>query len=248
MKLILDQAAVRNPSSRADQWLLHPFSFTFRPGLYAVLGPNGGGKSTLLRMLAGIVAPSEGSVTLVDGGRELAFPALKRRIGYVPQETAVYEEMTAWAFLRYVATMKLIPAALIPDRIKDVASQFGLSEWLTCRVSSLSIGTKKLLAMAQSVLSDPDILLADEPLETLDPEALRRAADVLQGVARRSIVLLTTHRLDVLPGLADRILILFRGRLIGSHDPDDIPGRYDSFEHFYLDRIEAARSARESVF
>jgi len=240
MKLIIDQAGVRSSPGAV---LLHPFSLTFRPGLHVVLGPNGGGKTTLLRMLAGIVTPSEGSVKLVGGGGELAFPALKQRIGYVPQEIAVYEEMTVWAYLRYVAVMKLISAALIPDRIRDVASQFGLSEWLTCRISSLSIGTKKLLVMAQSVLSDPDILLVDELFEALDPEALQRAAEYLQRTARHSIILLSTHRMDLLPVLADRILILFQGRLIGPHDPDEILSRYDSFESFYLDRIAAARSS-----
>jgi len=257
MRLIIDHAAVRDPFVRVwsgkaasvgfadegkDPFLLHPFSYTFRPGLYLLLGPNGSGKSTLLRLMAGIIDPSEGSVKLVEGDRELSFPSLKRRIGYVPQEIAVYEEMTASAYLRYVATMKLIPASLIPDRIADIAAQFGLSDMLPCRISSLSTGTKKLLTLAQSVLSDPDILLADELPETLDPEALQRVTDYLRRCARHSITLLSTHRLDVLPYLADKILILFRGRLIGSHDPDEIHRQYASFEHFYMDRIESVRS------
>lgn len=258
MRLIIDRAAVRGPFARAvpgkaasagladgeeNRLLLHPFRFIFRPGLYALLGPNGSGKSTLLRLLAGIVDPSEGSVKLVEGGKELSFPSLKRRIGYVPQEIAVYDEMTAFAYLRYVATMKLIPASLIPDRIADVAAQFGLSDILPCRISSLSTGTKKLLTLAQSVLTDPDLLLVDELLETLDPEALRKVTDYLQRCTRYSITLLATHRLDVLPYLADKILFLYRGRLIGAYDPDEIRKRYASFEHFYMERIESARTS-----
>jgi len=240
MRLIIDQAAVRSPSGDT---LLHPFSFVFRPGLHAILGPNGSGKTTLLRLLAGVVAPSEGSVALAAGGKELSFPALKQRIGYVPQEIAVYEDMTAWQYLRYAAAMKLIPAALIPDRIADIAARFHLSDLLRRRISSLSVGTRKLLTVAQAVLNDPDILLADELPDMLDPESLSRAADHLRQCAGHSIVLLTTHRLDIVPHLADSVLILHRGRLIGSHDPDEILERNGGFEQFYLDRIGAARSS-----
>jgi len=247
MRLIIERASVRSPFTRAAaEHALHPFTFTFRPGLYLVLGPSGSGKTTLLRMLAGIVDPSEGSITLAEGGRELSFPSLKRRIGYVPQETAVYEEMTAWGYLRYIAAMKLIPASLIKERITDIAAQFGLADMLPCRISSLSAGTKKLLTMAQSVLNDPDILLVDELPEKLDTEALRRVAGELRRRSRYSITLLATHMPGTLPDLADRILILYRGRLIGSFDPDEILRQYASYEHFYMDRIAAARSSLES--
>jgi ABC-2 type transport system ATP-binding protein len=193
-------------------------SFSLGPGeVVGLLGPNGAGKTTTVSMIAGLVAPASGQV-LIDGAPLSGDTDVKkRRIGLVPQDLALYDELSALANLRFFGALyDLAPAAL--ERAIAAALQLvGLSERARDRVGVFSGGMKRRLNLAAGLLHDPDILLLDEPTVGVDPQSRNAIFANLETLkARGKALLYTTHYMEEVERLADRVVIIDHGRVIAA--------------------------------
>jgi ABC-2 type transport system ATP-binding protein len=191
-------------------------SFSLAAGqLVGLLGPNGAGKTTTVSMIAGLLTPDGGEVLV--GGKRLAGdtdPA-KRRIGLVPQDLALYDELTARDNLRFFGSLYNLTGRALDDAIGAAMQLVELSDRLKDRVKTFSGGMKRRLNLAVGLLHDPDILLLDEPTVGVDPQSRNAIFDNLETLKRRGKALLyTTHYMEEAERLADRIVVIDHGKVI----------------------------------
>jgi ABC-2 type transport system ATP-binding protein len=191
-------------------------SLTIAPGeVFCLLGPNGSGKTTFLRMLTGYLSPSSGRL-LVSGHDTVAEPmAARRRIGYLPEAVPLYRHMRTVEFLIFMARLRHVPAADVARAVERVASQLSLGDVLGKPIGTLSRGYRQRVALAQALVHEPDILVLDEPTNGLDPRQIIEVRALLLGLAGRHTILMSSHILGEVEKTADRVAILLRGRLLG---------------------------------
>jgi ABC-2 type transport system ATP-binding protein len=191
-------------------------SFSVEPGqLVGLLGPNGAGKSTTVAIIAGLVTPDGGSVTI--GGRPLAGDTdpQKRLIGLVPQDLALYEELPAAANLRLFGALYGMSGRGLEDAIGSALLLVGLAERARDRVSTFSGGMKRRLNLAAGLLHDPEILLLDEPTVGVDAQSRNAIFENLEYLKGRGKALLyTTHYMEEAERMADRIVVMDHGRVL----------------------------------
>ncbi|MBL8751324.1 MAG: ABC transporter ATP-binding protein [Planctomycetes bacterium] len=190
---------------------------------YAFLGPNGAGKTTSLRMLAGLLRPTQGT-TRICGIDVHADPVrAKAALAYVPDEPAVYGKLTPIEFLEYVAALWRVPRDVARERARQLLEELELAERAAERIDGYSRGMKQKVALAAAMIHDPQLLMLDEPLTGLDAAAARRIKDMLLAYVRRGgTVLLTTHILEVAERLAQRIGVIARGQMLAEGTLDEL--------------------------
>ena len=191
-------------------------SFTLGRGqLLGLLGPNGAGKTTTVSMIASLIIPEHGDVLV--GGAPLSgdTDAAKRRIGLVPQDLALYDELSALANLRFFGALYSLSGKALDDAVGAALELVGLADRRTDKVSTYSGGMKRRLNLAAGLLHDPDVLLLDEPTVGVDPQSRNAIFDNLELLKSRGKALLyTTHYMEEVERLADRIVVMDHGRVI----------------------------------
>lgn len=175
----------------------------------ALLGPNGAGKSTLMNMITGYLAPSSGTVKVL--GTDIAADpmAAKTNIGFLPEGSPLYPDLSVRAFLRYMAELRKVPAA----RIDEVAVIANIEPVLSQRVETLSKGYLRRVGFAQSILSNPPILLLDEPTDGLDPNQKDHIRSLITAMGRDKTIIISTHLLDEAESIATRIILMAKGQI-----------------------------------
>jgi ABC-2 type transport system ATP-binding protein len=196
-----------------DQLSLRVESGTF----YGFLGPNGAGKSTTIKMLTGLLAPTAGTIRIL--GEDTSDPQraleVKRRIGVVPENLALFDNLTAREHLTFVGRMYLLPPATIRARADELLTMMDLRGQEKKLILEFSHGMKKKLALASALIPNPDLLFLDEPFEGVDAVASRVLRDTLkQVVARGATVFLTSHVLEIVEKLCTDVGIIARGKLV----------------------------------
>jgi ABC-2 type transport system ATP-binding protein len=202
-------------------------SLNVEPGqVFAFLGPNGAGKTTTIKMVAGLLRPDSGFLTvcgydLSRDGREA-----KARLAYVPDQPFLYEKLTGWEFLRFVAEMYRVPPAAAKARTASLVERFGMAPFLDQLTESYSHGMKQRTVLAAALLHEPDVLLIDEPMVGLDPKTVRVVKDIFLDLSLSGrTVFMSTHTLGVAQAVADRIAIINHGKLVADGALDDLRGR-----------------------
>jgi len=191
-------------------------SLRVEPGeVYGLIGPNGSGKTTTVKMVTGLYRPSTGRI-LIDGIDLAAAPeAAKRRIGYIPDEPFVYEKISGREFLHLVGELYGVPWPERSRKIEAFLALYPIGDFLDQYVESYSRGNKQKIAIMASLLHDPSLLIVDEPIVGLDPESAIRTRELLkQFSAEGGAVLLCTHSLAFAEAVCDRVGLLCNGRLI----------------------------------
>ena len=192
-------------------------SLHIEPGeLFAFLGPNGAGKTTTIKMICGLLFPSEGRVCV--GGYDILNEGDRARqlLSFVPDTPFLYEKLTGREFLRFIAEMYGLPKDRGAGRIEEVIGLFSLDDFVDDLTERYSHGMRQRTVFAAALLHEPSVLVVDEPTVGLDPRSVRLLKDVLRGLsAAGTTVFLSTHSLDIAQELAHRIGIVDRGRLIG---------------------------------
>lgn len=182
-----------------------------RGALVGLLGLNGAGKSTTLKILAGLLAPDAGQVRIDGIGVSDAPASLRKRIGYLPDKPPLYDEMQVGDFLEYAAKLRGIADA--PTAARQAAERCALQEKWATDLGALSHGFRQRVGLAQAIVHRPALLLLDEPLTGLDPKQVQGMRQLLRNLGEGITVLLSTHRLDEIARTCDRLVLLHEGRL-----------------------------------
>lgn len=197
--------------------------------VYGFLGPNGAGKTTTMRILTGLTTPTSGSAT-VAGISVTDRDSLRPHIGYLPEEPPLYEQVTAYEQLEYVAGLRNLPEHQTRDRIDELFSRLDLSpDDAATRIAEYSKGMKQKVAYVQAILHDPDVAFLDEPTSGLDPRAARTIRELIEALTEGgTTVFLSTHILPVVEAVADTVGILYDGRLVAEDSPDNLTRRAET--------------------
>ena len=222
--------------------------------VYGFLGPNGAGKTTTMRMLTTLTEPTSGTAR-VAGAPISDRAAITDRIGYLPADPPVFEELTGREHLRYVARLHELTGADASSRIDDLLDRFDLAGDADRRISSYSTGMQKKIGVIGSILHDPDVVFLDEPTSGLDPRAARTMRETLAELADRDMtVFLSTHVLPVVDELADTIGVIDDGELVAEAPPEELKARVEErgeadLETAFLDitRTDAATEDEADV-
>lgn len=199
-----------------DSPVLQGLDLSVRPGeLFALLGRNGAGKTTSLRIIAGLLEPDSGEVLICGIDRAVEPVEARRPLAWLPDEPMVYDKLTPLEFLQFMAGLWAVPPERARGRSEELLRWLGLWDRRGDRCETFSRGMRQKVALAGALVHDPKLLLLDEPLTGLDVESARQVKDFLRKYADEGgAVLLTTHILEVVERLADRIGILHDGRLL----------------------------------
>jgi len=179
------------------------------------LGPNGAGKTTLLRMLSTYLLPTRGRIS-VAGHDAVAEPlAVRRSIGYLSGDTPLYMGMRVEKFLRFLGNARRLSPERLAERLEWAVGAFGLRPVLGHRVHQCSLGFRQRVALAGTLLHDPDVVLLDEPTQSFDPLQVLAFRDMLKAYAKGKAVLFSSHVIPEVEAICDRVLILHQGHLLG---------------------------------
>jgi ABC-2 type transport system ATP-binding protein len=201
-------------------------TFNVRKGeVLGFLGPNGAGKSTTMKMLTCFLAPTGGTAKVAGFDVFDHSLEVRQRIGYLPEDTPIYRDMTVLEYLRFAAEMRGMDQARADLRIREIGGRCGLTENAGKLVGELSKGFRQRLGLAQAMLHDPDILILDEPTSGLDPNQIVEIRSLIKEVGQEKTVILSTHILPEVQATCSRILIISSGRLVADGTPDELRAR-----------------------
>jgi ABC-2 type transport system ATP-binding protein len=206
--------------------------------LYGFLGPNGAGKTTTLRMIAGILRPTDGRVLL--GGDDVhARPLVaKRRLGFIPDRPFVYDKLTGAEFLRFVAGLYGQDGDGVERRMDELLEVFELSNWKDELVEAYSHGMRQKLIISSALIHRPEVIVVDEPMVGLDPKAARLLKDIFrQFVGKGGTVLMSTHTLEVAEAMCDRIAIIQNGKIAAAGTMPEIREQTAAGHHVGLEEL-----------
>jgi ABC-2 type transport system ATP-binding protein len=222
-------------------------SFTVAPDqVLGFLGPNGAGKTTIMKILTGFHFPSSGKA-LIDGLNVTEEPVeVKRRIGYLPESAPLYGEFTVDEYLSFIACARQIPKGLRKRAVDKAMEACGLGAMRGRRIETLSKGYRQRTGLAQAILHDPPILVLDEPTTGLDPNQIIEIRSLIKELGRSKTVILSTHILQEVDAVCNRVLILNGGRIAAQGTPAEIAGAMRGGETWTL-RLKAGVGASTGV-
>lgn len=201
--------------------------------IVAFLGPNGAGKTTTMKILTGFMAPSEGSASIA--GLDVSSQRLKASglLGYLPENGPLYLDMTPLELLNFFGEARGLAPDILPKRIDYVIERCVLNEVLEKPILKLSKGYRQRVGMAQALLHDPQVLIMDEPTAGLDPNQIREFRKNIRELAKSKTVLISTHILQEVDAVADRVLVIHRGRLVYDGTPAELKENGSLEQPFY---------------
>ena len=210
---------------------------------FGFLGPNGAGKSTTIRMLTGLIPADSGSIEILGYRLPEQDLEIKRRIGLVPDESLLFDRLTGAEFLEFVGRMYGLARNAAAERARGLLDLLELADDRKI-IAEYSKGMRKRVAMAASLIHHPDLFLMDEPFEGVDAVGARLMKGVLQDLVRRgATIFLTSHVLEVVERLCDRIAIIHNGRIVKSGTLEELRGGGESLEDAFV-RIVGAGAPR----
>jgi len=218
-----------------------------RGEFFAMLGPNAAGKTTTLKILAGLMKPTSGSARVAGFDLQTQPLEARKRLAFVPDFPFLYDKLTPWEFFRFTAQLFQMPEERIQSNASELIVRFHLEASVNLPIEGLSHGTRQRIAIASALLHDPDVFIIDEPMVGLDPQHVRVVKDVLKERSQAGMtVLVSTHQLSVAEELADRIGIIHQGRLVAVGTRDQL--RRQSGAPGPLEDVFLALTTREAGF
>jgi ABC-2 type transport system ATP-binding protein len=207
-----------------DLTAVNDISLTIPRGeFFAMLGLNAAGKTTTLKILAGLMKPTSGSARTCGFNVQTQPLEARQRIAYVPDFPFLYDKLTAWEFFRFTGQLFQMSDTHIETNAQELIARFHLADFVNLPLESLSHGTRQRVAIVSALLHDPEVFVIDEPMVGLDPQHARVVKDVLKERSRAGMtVLVSTHQLSVAEEMADRIGIIHSGRLIAVGNRDEL--------------------------
>lgn len=229
MELVIDRVSKQYKNLIA----LDRVSLKLHKGVYGLLGANGAGKTTLMRMICGIVTPTSGRISF--DGTDVKGESYRAVLGYLPQDFGYYPEFSGMDFLLYMASLKGIDSKSAKKRANELIKLVSLEDVAKRKIKTYSGGMKQRIGIAQAMLSNPKILILDEPTAGLDPRERVRFRNIIAELGKNSIVLLSTHIVSDIEHIADEIIMIKSGQLIYQGKWQEDMG---SLEDFYLKEFD----------
>jgi len=210
-----------------SQKALDNVSFSIKKGeVVGLLGPNGAGKSTLMKSITGAIIPDSGEIN-VDEFSVLNQPIeTKKRIGFLPENNPLYYEMYVREYLKFAADIRNEKK----ERIEEVIQKVGLTPESHKKIGQLSKGYKQRVGLAQAILSNPEILILDEPTNGLDPNQILEIREVIREIGKSKTVILSTHIMQEVEALCSRVILLNKGKIVSDSPIEEFKGQYKSLE------------------
>lgn len=214
--------SVKNLSKRFGNFVaVDDLTFEITAGdVVGFLGPNGAGKSTTMKMLTGFLAPTNGHIEIAALDIEDSAKEIQQKIGYLPEGAPAYGDMTPLQFLNFIASVRGLKGAEKQQRINHVVEQVELLEVLDKPIDNLSKGFKRRVGLAQAILHDPQILILDEPTDGLDPNQKHQVRELIKNLSKDKIVIISTHILEEVTAVCNRVMIIASGALKFDDTPD----------------------------
>jgi len=207
------------------QKALDQVSFEINSGeIVGFLGPNGAGKSTLMKIMTGFIPPSEGDVKI--NGKSILEQALevKKIVGYLPENNPLYLEMYVKEYLMFMASIHL-PSHVIINRVKEIIELTGLTVEQNKKIGSLSKGYRQRTGLAQALIHNPEVLILDEPTTGLDPNQIVEIRNLIGTIGKEKTVILSTHIMQEVDAICDRVIIINNGKLVADEKPNTIQNK-----------------------
>ena len=212
----IEQVSKKYPSGTYG---VKDLTFTIPSGVLGLLGPNGAGKTTLMQMIATIMKPTSGKIFFNDQDITKDPEYVRKRLGYLPQDFGVYDNLTATEFLSYFAALKGIHDRAKVNQMLEVVNLHAVAKRM---IGGFSGGMKQRLGIAQALINDPDLLIVDEPTAGLDPEERVRFRNILSDIGHSKLVILSTHIVSDIESIATEIAILRHGNLAAFGTPESL--------------------------
>jgi ABC-2 type transport system ATP-binding protein len=220
-------------------------TFSIESGeVYGVIGPNGAGKTTTLKTLAGLLEPTSGRVEI--DGKPADDRETRRLLGFLPEESPLYEEMTPLSYLRFFADLYDVPRAVADERIHDALDRLELDH-RTRPLGDMSKGMKRKVAIARSLVNDPDVLIYDEPASGLDPLTTNYIIDFTRELADEGrTVVFSAHNLYHVEEVCDRVAIMNEGRIVAEGALEELREQYGRTEYHVFTTVDVPDAVREN--
>ncbi len=230
----------------ADTVVNH-LNFTIETGkIYGFLGLNGAGKSTTMNMITGCLASTEGTV-IVDGHDIFEEPiAAKKLIGYLPEQPPLYQDMTPYEYLTFVARAKGIERGRVDEAVCSAMEETGITSMQNRLIKNLSKGYKQRVGISQAILGDPELIILDEPTVGLDPRQIIEIRDLIRNLGESRTVMISSHILAEISEICDHVMIINHGNLVASDTLENIMKQFTSENTVYM-TVKADEEAIDKI-
>lgn len=214
---------------------IHDLSFTIESGRIAgFLGLNAAGKTTALKILAGFLLPTSGNVSIAGIDLVAEPEKLRARIGFLPEDPPLYDEMTVGAYLTYLGKLRGLSKAAVQTRLPEVLEQTGLVGFGAREIGTLSLGFRKRVGIAQAIMHNPELLILDEPISGLDPVQIVEMRKMIRGLGGKHTILISSHILTEVEETCDHLLVLSDGELVAQGTEEELLARFTYALNFQI--------------
>lgn len=213
-----------------SQKALDSVSFSIKSGeVVGLLGPNGAGKSTLMKSVTGAILPDSGEIKINEFSVLNQPIQTKKLIGFLPENNPLYYEMYVREYLKFVGDIRNEKK----ERIEEVIQKVGLTPESHKKIGQLSKGYKQRVGLAQAILSNPEILILDEPTNGLDPNQILEIREVIREIGKEKTVILSTHIMQEVEALCSRVILLNKGKIVSDSPIEEFKGQFKSLEEAF---------------
>lgn len=215
--------------------ILDGINLTVKEGeILGFLGPNGAGKTTTMKIITSFWTPSSGTVEVDEVDVVKDSLATRKKIGYLPENVPLYDDMRVYEYLQFVAEVRGIRKEDIKKRIKDVVKDCGLEKVIYKSIDELSKGYRQRVGLAQAIIHEPDILILDEPTTGLDPNQIVEIRELIKKIGQEKTVIFSTHILSEVSATCDRVVIINNGKIIVEGTPNELMQKAGGQEIIYV--------------
>jgi ABC-2 type transport system ATP-binding protein len=223
---------------------LNGISFRIKPGeIVGFLGPNGAGKTTTMKILTCFMSASTGEAKVAGFDVREQSEEVRRRIGYLPENVPLYDEMLVYDYLNFIAEVRGVPKAKRHERIKAVAELTGLTRVIARPIGELSKGYRQRVGLSQAIIHEPDVIVLDEPTTGLDPNQIVEIRDVIKTIGREKTIIFSTHILQEVTAVCDRIIIINQGKIVADGTLSELEARVASSQPGLVISFEGTNDA-----
>lgn len=230
------------------QQAVKDISFEVKTGeIVGFLGPNGAGKSTTMKMITTYLTPNNGSILVNDVDAQDNPIEVRKKIGYLPEQNPLYQDMNVVDYLYYAAELQSVPKESIPESVKKMIKVCGLEDVKHKDIGELSKGYKQRVGLAQAMIHNPDVLLLDEPTSGLDPNQIIEIRKLIKDLGKQKTLMLSTHILQEVQATCDRVIIINNGEIVADGTTDSLQKSFQGQLGIHLIIKKDPRFGREKI-